>query len=78
MQTILLNKNFESIDIIDYFNSFIWSDRFCDAGDVELYIGTNYQKVNQILKDYYLVFDESEHGMIIEEPYGAGFTGVPT
>lgn len=67
MQTILLNKNFESIDIIDYFNSFIWSDRFCDAGDVELYIGTNYQKVNQILKDYYLVFDESEHGMIIEE-----------
>lgn len=67
MQTILLNKEFESIDIIDYFNSFIWSDRFCDVGDVELYIGTNYQKVNQILKDYYLVFNESEHGMIIEE-----------
>lgn len=67
MEVYLLNKNFETIDIIDYFSSFIWSDRFCDTGDVELYIGTNYSRVNDILRDLYLTFPESEHGMIIEE-----------
>lgn len=67
MQVTLLDKDFEDLDIIDYFNSFIWSDRFCDAGDVELYIGADYTKINQIQKDFYLIFDESVHGMIIEE-----------
>lgn len=65
MNIFLLNRNFESIDIIDDFQSFIWSDRFCEVGDFELYISVDSQRVNNIERDLYIYMDESEKLMIV-------------
>ena len=66
MNIFLLNSEFESIDIIDDFQSFIWSDRFCEVGDFELYISIDSKKVNQIDLDLYIYMDESEKLMIVD------------
>lgn len=65
MEPILLNKSFDAVDNIDYYSSFIWTDRFRDVGNCELCINAFEKNVESIAVDYYLSFSESDHGMII-------------
>lgn len=63
----VLNDKYESIDIIDTFNSLIWTDRYYECGDFELSMLCSPYLVSIMQKGYYLWCKESEHMMIIEE-----------
>ena len=69
MEILVLNTNFESVYIIDSFKSMIWTDRYNEYGDFEIYLTlTNNSDILKYLKeDYYLWLKESDHCMIIED-----------
>ena len=67
MDLIVLNTNLDAITIVDTFESFIWTDRYYEYGDFELYTSISDGILNNIRQDYYLQNVESEHVMIIEK-----------
>lgn len=67
MDLIVLNTNLDVITIVDTFESFIWTDRYYEYGDFELYTSISDGILNNIRQDYYLQNVESEHVMIIEK-----------
>lgn len=62
----VLNKDFETVGVIDTYESFIWTDRFRDYGDFELYSVVDSNILNWCQQDYYLQISASQHLMIIE------------
>lgn len=66
MNLEVLNKDFIRIAIVDSYESLIWTDRYNDAGDFEIYTGMRLDLLNIFKPDYYLVSDESDYVMIIE------------
>lgn len=66
MDLLILNSEFESISLIDSFESLIWTDRYCRHGDFELYSSSIQEIINTLKHNYYVWSAESEHGMIIE------------
>ncbi len=67
MELELLNEKKETIDIIDTFESLIWSDRYTSYGDFEIYTTT--EKLSLFLTDemLYLINPKSEHVMIVNQ-----------
>lgn len=66
MEIVLLDTNFVAVDILDDYASLIWSDRFQEYGDFEIYTPFNSRTFSKIKQNYYLINDNSEHVMIIE------------
>lgn len=66
MELIVLDQNFKSVALVDYFESLIWTDRYFEYGDFEIYTSANKQLFDTFKHDYYLYSPESEHVMIIE------------
>ena len=66
MQAIILNTNFEQVALIDVYESFIWTDRYQETGDFELYMPIELAPIEHLQKDYYLWIATSDHAMIIE------------
>lgn len=66
MEVLVLNTEFESVAIIDTFESLIWTDRYYEAGDFEIYTAASTDMLQKLQPDYYLWCKESEHMMIIE------------
>ena len=66
MEVLVLNTEFESVAIIDTFESLIWTDRYYEAGDFEIYTAATTDMLQKLQPDYYLWCKESEHMMIIE------------
>ena len=64
---MVLNTNFESINTVDKFESFIWTDRYSECGDFELFFPIDSVTLSCMASDNYLWFDSSEHMMIIED-----------
>lgn len=62
-----MDTEFKMVGVIDTFISLIWTDRYNEAGDFELLLPMDTPVLNIIKEDYYLVIDESEHAMIIED-----------
>lgn len=67
MEVYVLNEKFESITLVDEFESLIWTDRYQEAGDFELYLPMDIRYVTLFKKGYYLYMVESEHIMIIDK-----------
>ena len=67
MDLTVLNTNLDDVYILDIYESFIWTDRYCSYGDFELYTAISKDVLNYIKQDYYLRNRESEHVMIIEK-----------
>lgn len=67
MELYLLNKKFEMVDVVDVFESIIWTDRYSKYGDFEIYTTPENDLVKKLKTDYYLWSAESEHTMIIED-----------
>lgn len=67
MDLFVLDQNLEAIAIVDTYNSLIWTDRYQECGDFELYRSISKELLEYIKQDYYLVNNESEHTMIIEK-----------
>ena len=69
MELAILNKNFEVLDIIDYFKSIEWVKRYCDTGDFVLNVVANAHTV-QILKERnYIAREDDEKIYQIEKIY---------
>lgn len=66
MELYALNTNFESVSVIDQFESLIWTDRYDSEGDFELYTAMEIALLEFLRPDYYLWNAESEHVMIVE------------
>lgn len=67
MELLLLNREFESIKLIDAFESLIWTERYSKAGDFELYTPANDDLVNSIKRGFYLWNRDSDEVMIVEK-----------
>lgn len=67
MDLIVLDKNLEPVAILDTYNSLIWTDRYNECGDFEIYTAMTDDLLTFIKQDYYLQRSDSEHVMIIEK-----------
>lgn len=67
MELLILDSNFEAIGLIDNFESLIWTERYAEAGDFELYFPMNSQTFDDIRKGTYIWYRNSERLMIIED-----------
>lgn len=67
MDITVLNTDLDAISIVDTYESFIWTDRFWQYGDFELYTAMQDGLLEYIRQDYYLQSRDSEHVMIIEK-----------
>lgn len=67
MDIFVLDQKFETIDIIDNYESLIWTDRYFKYGDFELYLPMQSRLLASLQKDNYLYIRDSEHMMIIED-----------
>lgn len=67
MELLVLNTAFESIALLDSYESLIWTDRYNEYGDFEIYFPMDKKLLDYLKPDNYLWLDESEHTMIIED-----------
>lgn len=63
----VMDTDFNIVGVLDYYQSFIWTDRFRTPGDFEIYTPVDSKFLNLCLQDRYLLVDFSLHNMIIEE-----------
>lgn len=66
MELMVLDTQFNSVALVDTFESLIWTDRYSEFGDFEVYTYASKELFNTYVQDYYLFNRESEHMMIIE------------
>lgn len=66
MELLVKDTNFKTIAVVEWSKSILWIDRYCGAGEFEIYCPLS-DAVNEYLKeDYYLIHRDSKHTMIIE------------
>lgn len=66
MDIYVLDKEFRTVDIVDTYESLIWTDRYSACGDFEVYTTCNKKSLDIFKPGYYLWSNESEHMMIID------------
>lgn len=67
MDLLVLNTDLDAISVVDTYESFIWTDRYRQPGDFELYMSMMLSVLQYIRQDYYIWNRDSEHVMIIEQ-----------
>lgn len=67
MEAMILDRTFTAQCIIDAFESFIWTDRYAEPGDFEIYMPIAKAPMEFIKRDYYLWIKESDRLQIIED-----------
>lgn len=67
MELLVLDTEFKSSATLDIFESLIWTDRYFECGDFEIYTPAESETMKMLPKGYYLYLKESEHIMIIED-----------
>lgn len=67
MELLVLNTNFESIAVMDTYESMIWTDRYNAYGDFEMYFAMDRNLLAFLKEDNYVWLKDSEHSMIIED-----------
>jgi hypothetical protein len=65
MQIRVYNTDWIAVDEVDTIESMIWTDRYQEYGDFEIYTEINLATLNSFKMDYYLSMGKSEHIMII-------------
>lgn len=66
MEVWILDTDFSSVSVLDTFESLIWTDRYREYGDFEIFAFPTLQLLNDAKDDFYLYNPASEHTMIIE------------
>lgn len=66
MEIWLLDKDFTPLSVVDSFESLIWTDRFQEYGDFELYMGASSEALADFIPGRYFWYNGSENVMIIE------------
>lgn len=67
MDVLVLNTDFETIGIIDYYVSLIWTERYAEAGDFELYLRGDSSVFDIVQQGYYLYLKGAKMTMVIEQ-----------
>lgn len=67
MELLVLNTNYESIAVLDTYESLIWTDRYNSYGDFEMFFAMDESSLQYLKEDNYLWLKDSEHTMIIED-----------
>ena len=67
MDLLVLNKSLDVIAIVDVYESIIWTERYYEYGDFELYTAMTQDILNYIKTDNYIQRVGSDRVMIIEE-----------
>lgn len=67
MDLMVLNTNLDAITVVDIYQSFIWTDRYYEYGDFELYAPMSTDLLDQFKQDYYIQRRDSDRLMIIEK-----------
>lgn len=67
MELLVLDKSFNTVGIIDQYESFNWTDRFNVCGEFELILLVEKELFDFIKTDYYLYFNQSEKKYMIIE-----------
>ena len=67
MEPYTLNRKFHKRDVIDGFNSFIWTERYYGDSDVELVVPATLEMIQKLPVGIFLVFHESDEVMILEK-----------
>lgn len=67
MEALILDKDLQTVCIIDAFESFIWTDRYNTPGDFEIYMPVERAPLEYIKRDYYLWIHDSDRLQIIED-----------
>lgn len=60
MNLWILNDQFEQVGLIDDYTSLIWSKRYVEIGDCEVYIAANYRTFSLLRKGYYILRDDDD------------------
>lgn len=66
MQPLILDKNFDAVLVLDFYESFIWTERYSRAGDFEIFAVASKELLKYIDTGYYVYLEESNRLMIIE------------
>lgn len=66
MNITIYDQSFDPIGIFDSYSSFIWTDRYSEPGDFEIYTDLNSEYLNLFKRDNYIQIGDSEHTMIVE------------
>lgn len=66
MDVWILDRNFNSLFIMDTYESLLWVERYNRAGDFEIYTTVDENILNMIYKDCYAWVEESDQTMIVE------------
>lgn len=64
---VVLDESFQRVCILDVYESCIWTIRYNAYGDFELYAPMTSSIKNNVKKNYYLIQEEDERVMIVEE-----------
>lgn len=67
MEAFILDKNYDSIAILDTYVSFIWTDRYSECGDFEIYLPATQDMIDILKPKYYLWRKDTDRVMIIED-----------
>lgn len=67
MDALILNREFQTQCVVDAFDSFIWTDRYREPGDFELYFPVDKIITPYVVKDHYIWQKHSDRLMIIED-----------
>ena len=67
MDILVLDYNLNALQILDSYESLIWTDRYSKFGDFEIYAKASDVLLDILKEDYYLWTESSDHIMIIEE-----------
>lgn len=67
MNLFVLNSNLDAIAVVDSYKSFIWTERYYEQGDFEIFTLMRDGILDYIKQDYYLQRGDSDRVMIIEK-----------
>lgn len=62
----VMDKNYQIIGVIDFANSIIWTNRYYEAGDFEIYSQATDKAINLLKIGFYLIREDSDMVGIIE------------
>lgn len=65
MEAMILNQDYDTVSVLDAFESFIWTDRYYEAGDCEVYAPATLELIRNLEEGNYLWRKDSEHLMIV-------------
>lgn len=66
MNIYILDQQFQKVAVIDSYESFIWTERYFEAGDFELYMPIQTSMLSALIRDNFVQIKDSDTIMIIE------------